>query len=142
MTSVLLYYVHVKCLQRLRNSVPTRNAFYRCPQCGYHYRFARTKVVGIASNPSQPKAPPSCAHHTDCMHVQWWLACSLVLPSPSCSSALHSSPHTSCQVLPTTTHTSLSYTRSARSRTSSAPRPARSPTCHATTPTFLLVHGA
>ncbi|KAK7694766.1 hypothetical protein QCA50_001954 [Cerrena zonata] len=44
-------YVHVKCLQRWRNTSPNRSAFYSCPQCGYHYHFARTKVVGIATNP-------------------------------------------------------------------------------------------
>ncbi|KAJ3551445.1 hypothetical protein NM688_g4698 [Phlebia brevispora] len=44
-------YVHVKCLHRWRTSSRTQGAFYRCPQCGYHYRFARTKVMGIASNP-------------------------------------------------------------------------------------------
>lgn len=44
-------YVHVKCLHRWRNSSTSRSAFYRCPQCGYHYRFARTQVMGMASNP-------------------------------------------------------------------------------------------
>ncbi|OBZ79043.1 E3 ubiquitin-protein ligase MARCH11 [Grifola frondosa] len=44
-------YVHVKCLQRWRNTSPSRSAFYSCPQCGYHYHFARTRVVGIATNP-------------------------------------------------------------------------------------------
>ncbi|GJE87665.1 E3 ubiquitin-protein ligase MARCH [Phanerochaete sordida] len=44
-------YVHVKCLHRWRNSSTSNSAFYRCPQCGYHYRFARTQVAGIASNP-------------------------------------------------------------------------------------------
>ena len=46
-------YVHVKCLHRWRITAAARSAFYQCPQCGYHYRFARTKVLGIASNPSQ-----------------------------------------------------------------------------------------
>ncbi|KIP11404.1 hypothetical protein PHLGIDRAFT_21615 [Phlebiopsis gigantea 11061_1 CR5-6] len=44
-------YVHVKCLHRWRNTSASNSAFYRCPQCGYHYRFARTQVLGIASNP-------------------------------------------------------------------------------------------
>ncbi|KAI0053329.1 zf-C3HC4-domain-containing protein [Auriscalpium vulgare] len=44
-------YVHVKCLQRWRNSSPNASAFFSCPQCHYSYRFSRTKVVGIATNP-------------------------------------------------------------------------------------------
>ncbi|TFK94437.1 zf-C3HC4-domain-containing protein [Polyporus arcularius HHB13444] len=44
-------YVHVKCLQRWRNTSASRSAFYACPQCGYHYHFARTRVLGIATNP-------------------------------------------------------------------------------------------
>ncbi|KAI0801154.1 zf-C3HC4-domain-containing protein [Fomes fomentarius] len=44
-------YVHVKCLQRWRNTSASRSAFYACPQCGYHYHFARTRVMGIATNP-------------------------------------------------------------------------------------------
>ncbi|KAI0825022.1 zf-C3HC4-domain-containing protein [Trametes gibbosa] len=44
-------YVHVKCLQRWRNTSASRSAFYACPQCGYHYHFARTRVIGIATNP-------------------------------------------------------------------------------------------
>ncbi|KAJ7169806.1 hypothetical protein C8R46DRAFT_1090077 [Mycena filopes] len=42
-------FVHIKCLQRWRNSSGT--AFFSCPQCKYKYRFARTRVVGIATNP-------------------------------------------------------------------------------------------
>ncbi|ETW87406.1 hypothetical protein HETIRDRAFT_469399 [Heterobasidion irregulare TC 32-1] len=44
-------YVHVKCLQRWRNSSPTASAFFTCPQCHYQYRFARTQIVGLATNP-------------------------------------------------------------------------------------------
>ncbi|TFY73689.1 hypothetical protein EWM64_g10323 [Hericium alpestre] len=44
-------YVHVKCLQRWRNSSPSSSAFFACPQCHYRYHFARTKVVGVATNP-------------------------------------------------------------------------------------------
>ncbi|KAH9950429.1 zf-C3HC4-domain-containing protein [Amylocystis lapponica] len=44
-------HVHVKCLQRWRNTSPNRSAFYSCPQCGYKYHFVRTRVVGIATNP-------------------------------------------------------------------------------------------
>ncbi|KAI0669787.1 hypothetical protein C8Q78DRAFT_1037825 [Trametes maxima] len=44
-------YVHVKCLQMWRNTSDSRSAFYACPQCGYHYHFARTRVLGIATNP-------------------------------------------------------------------------------------------
>ncbi|KAK1233012.1 hypothetical protein PQX77_003814 [Marasmius sp. AFHP31] len=43
-------YVHVKCLQRWRNS-SNSSAFFSCPQCHYKYRFSRTRVVGIATNP-------------------------------------------------------------------------------------------
>ncbi|KZT30632.1 zf-C3HC4-domain-containing protein [Neolentinus lepideus HHB14362 ss-1] len=42
-------YVHVKCLQRWRNSSET--AFFACPQCKYRYHFARTRVSGLATNP-------------------------------------------------------------------------------------------
>jgi len=45
-------HVHVKCLQRWRNTSTSRSAFYSCPQCGYKYHFARTRVVGIATNPA------------------------------------------------------------------------------------------
>ncbi|KAF5356181.1 hypothetical protein D9756_004134 [Leucocoprinus leucothites] len=44
-------YVHVKCLQRWRNTSSSRGAFFSCPQCHYQYRFARTRIVGLASNP-------------------------------------------------------------------------------------------
>ncbi|KZT72802.1 hypothetical protein DAEQUDRAFT_722423 [Daedalea quercina L-15889] len=44
-------HVHVKCLQRWRNTAVNQSAFYSCPQCGYRYHFARTRVVGIATNP-------------------------------------------------------------------------------------------
>ncbi|KAJ7786233.1 hypothetical protein B0H16DRAFT_23822 [Mycena metata] len=44
-------YVHVKCLQRWRNTSTSRSAFFSCPQCKYQYRFARTQIVGIATNP-------------------------------------------------------------------------------------------
>ncbi|KAJ7038278.1 hypothetical protein C8F04DRAFT_951426 [Mycena alexandri] len=44
-------YVHVKCLQRWRNTSASRSAFFSCPQCKYQYRFARTQIVGIATNP-------------------------------------------------------------------------------------------
>ncbi|KAK7468816.1 hypothetical protein VKT23_003316 [Stygiomarasmius scandens] len=44
-------YVHVGCLKRWRTSSPNQSAFFSCPQCHYKYRFARTKVVGIATNP-------------------------------------------------------------------------------------------
>ncbi|KAI0651962.1 zf-C3HC4-domain-containing protein [Trametes meyenii] len=44
-------YVHVKCLQQWRNTSSSRSAFYACPQCGYHYHFARTRALGIATNP-------------------------------------------------------------------------------------------
>ncbi|KAJ7492695.1 hypothetical protein FB451DRAFT_1219269 [Mycena latifolia] len=46
-------FVHVKCLQRWRNSSVThQNTFFSCPQCHYKYRFARTRIVGIATNPA------------------------------------------------------------------------------------------
>ncbi|KAJ3987756.1 hypothetical protein F5890DRAFT_1495529 [Lentinula detonsa] len=44
-------YIHVKCLQRWRNSSQNQSAFFRCGMCGYSYRFSRTRAVGIASNP-------------------------------------------------------------------------------------------
>jgi len=44
-------YVHVKCLHRWRNSSTSKTAFFSCPQCHYQYHFARTRVVGIATNP-------------------------------------------------------------------------------------------
>jgi len=44
-------YVHVKCLQRWRNASTSQSAFYACPQCHYKYAFARTRALGIASNP-------------------------------------------------------------------------------------------
>ncbi|KAK7064290.1 RING-CH-type domain-containing protein [Favolaschia claudopus] len=44
-------FVHVKCLQRWRNSSASQSAFFSCPQCHYKYRFARTQIVGIATNP-------------------------------------------------------------------------------------------
>ncbi|KAK0232968.1 hypothetical protein IW262DRAFT_1443940 [Armillaria fumosa] len=44
-------YVHIKCLQRWRNSSTAQSAFFSCPQCHYKYRFSRTRVVGIATNP-------------------------------------------------------------------------------------------
>ncbi|KXN83848.1 E3 ubiquitin-protein ligase MARCH5 [Leucoagaricus sp. SymC.cos] len=44
-------YVHVKCLQKWRNTSSSTSAFFSCPQCHYQYRFARTRIVGLASNP-------------------------------------------------------------------------------------------
>ncbi|KAI0307881.1 hypothetical protein B0F90DRAFT_79552 [Multifurca ochricompacta] len=44
-------HVHVACLQRWRNTSSNSSAFFVCPQCHYHYRFARTKIVGLATNP-------------------------------------------------------------------------------------------
>ncbi|KIL00263.1 hypothetical protein PAXRUDRAFT_821880 [Paxillus rubicundulus Ve08.2h10] len=43
-------YVHVKCLQTWRLSSHSNNAFWRCPQCHFHYRFARTKAFGLGTN--------------------------------------------------------------------------------------------
>ncbi|KAF7347896.1 RING-CH-type domain-containing protein [Mycena venus] len=45
-------FVHLKCLQRWRNSSASQSAFFSCPQCHYKYRFARTRIVGIATNPA------------------------------------------------------------------------------------------
>ncbi|KAL5495309.1 hypothetical protein ACEPAI_772 [Sanghuangporus weigelae] len=42
-------YIHVECLQRWRRE--SQSAFYRCPQCHYKYRTARTSVLGLAENP-------------------------------------------------------------------------------------------
>lgn len=44
-------YVHVKCLQTWRNSSASKSAFFACPQCRYQYRFSRTRIVGLATNP-------------------------------------------------------------------------------------------
>lgn len=46
-------YVHVKCLQKWRLSSRSNNAFWRCPQCRFHYRFARTKAYGLGTNPGR-----------------------------------------------------------------------------------------
>lgn len=46
-------YVHVKCLQKWRLSSRSNNAFWRCPQCHFHYRFARTKAYGLGTNPGR-----------------------------------------------------------------------------------------
>ncbi|KII93894.1 hypothetical protein PLICRDRAFT_36113 [Plicaturopsis crispa FD-325 SS-3] len=43
-------YVHVQCLQKWRTSSGTSNHF-ECPVCKYRYRYARTRVLGIATNP-------------------------------------------------------------------------------------------
>ncbi|KAI9512810.1 hypothetical protein F5148DRAFT_646531 [Russula earlei] len=45
-------HVHVVCLQRWRNTSVNASAFFVCPQCHYRYRFARTKIVGLATNPA------------------------------------------------------------------------------------------
>ncbi|KAI9461844.1 hypothetical protein HD554DRAFT_1503575 [Boletus coccyginus] len=44
-------YVHVKCLQKWRLSSRSNDVFWRCPQCHFHYRFARTKAYGLGTNP-------------------------------------------------------------------------------------------
>jgi hypothetical protein len=44
-------FVHTACLQRWRNSSASQSAFFSCPQCHYKYRFSRTRIVGIATNP-------------------------------------------------------------------------------------------
>ncbi|OAX44216.1 hypothetical protein K503DRAFT_765198 [Rhizopogon vinicolor AM-OR11-026] len=44
-------HVHVACLKRWRNTSFTNNSFYCCPQCHYRYHFARTKAIGLATNP-------------------------------------------------------------------------------------------
>lgn len=58
LTCIYFQYVHVTCLKRWRNTSFANNSFYRCPQCHYHYHFARTKAVGLATNPSE-RDPPS-----------------------------------------------------------------------------------
>jgi hypothetical protein len=30
-----------------------KSAFFACPQCKYQYRYARTRVSGLATNPGQ-----------------------------------------------------------------------------------------
>jgi len=34
-----------------RSMSASKSAFFACPQCHYQYRFARTRIVGIAANP-------------------------------------------------------------------------------------------
>jgi hypothetical protein len=48
-----LQHVHIACLQRWRNTSSNSSAFFVCPQCRYHYRFARTNIVGLATNPGK-----------------------------------------------------------------------------------------
>lgn len=43
-------YVHIRCLERWRKTSVSQGAFFACPQCHYQYRFARTQVLGLASN--------------------------------------------------------------------------------------------
>jgi len=43
-------FVHVACLAAWRQSSANQTAFYRCGQCGWEYRFARTKIAGLATN--------------------------------------------------------------------------------------------
>ena len=50
-------YVHVRCLQRWRTTSASNSAFFACPQCHYHYHFARTSVFGIATNPGLYPVP-------------------------------------------------------------------------------------
>ncbi|KAF8898826.1 hypothetical protein BD779DRAFT_1464905 [Infundibulicybe gibba] len=38
-------------ISKWRNT-SAKGAFFSCPQCHYNYRFTRTKVVGIATNPA------------------------------------------------------------------------------------------
>lgn len=52
-------HVHLACLQRWRNSSVNASAFFVCPQCHYRYRFARTRVVGLATNPGSPRPNPT-----------------------------------------------------------------------------------
>jgi hypothetical protein len=42
--------VHIQCLERWRKTSVSQGAFFACPQCHYQYRFARTQVLGLASN--------------------------------------------------------------------------------------------
>jgi len=44
-------YVHVQCLHRWRQTSASKSAFFACPQCRYQYRFARTRIAGLATNP-------------------------------------------------------------------------------------------
>ncbi|KAF9270146.1 hypothetical protein L218DRAFT_1071627 [Marasmius fiardii PR-910] len=55
-------HVHVKCLQRWR-STANGAAFFSCPQCHYRYRFSRTRVVGIATNPGATNRSLSSIHN-------------------------------------------------------------------------------
>lgn len=55
--TTIIQYVHVACLNRWRKTSFTNNSFYRCPQCHYRYHFARTKAIGLATNPSEQLLP-------------------------------------------------------------------------------------
>jgi len=44
-------HVHLKCLHKWRSMSASKSAFFACPQCHYQYRFARTHIVGIGTNP-------------------------------------------------------------------------------------------
>jgi len=43
-------FVHTECLNVWRRTSPSANAFFKCPQCGYEYRVARTRAFGMAEN--------------------------------------------------------------------------------------------
>lgn len=58
----------MKCLQKWRNTSSSRSAFFSCPQCHYQYHFARTRIVGLASNPGNsftlsPDGPDDTKSH-------------------------------------------------------------------------------
>jgi hypothetical protein len=65
--------VHLACLQRWRNTSPNASAFFVCPQCRYRYRFARTKIVGLATNPGSssvhPHQPSTSLHSRNLSHT-------------------------------------------------------------------------
>ncbi|CED84951.1 Protein involved in mRNA turnover and stability [Phaffia rhodozyma] len=43
-------HVHVSCLNSWRTSSASDVAFWSCPQCGFDYHFARTRISGLATN--------------------------------------------------------------------------------------------
>ena len=90
LATLRIQYVHVKCLQRWRNSSPTASAFFTCPQCHYQYRFARTQIVGLATNPG---AQYSVRRHTPNRPLTFYQSSSPPSrPSSSSSSSLRHPP--------------------------------------------------
>ncbi|KAG8851403.1 hypothetical protein FRB91_007983 [Serendipita sp. 411] len=44
-------YVHVNCLNTWRKTGGSSESFWSCPQCGFKYNIARTKIIGLSTSP-------------------------------------------------------------------------------------------